>query len=59
MLVATSGEWTRRRVEDPTAAASFAKKHAIPLYDAAKVGYPHRMREWTAQAQGRRRGPSA
>ena len=33
----------------PTAAASFAKKHAIPLYDAAMVGYPQRMREWTAQ----------
>lgn len=49
VLVATSGEWTRRRVEDPDAAESFAKKHAIPLYDAAKVGYPQRMRDWTAQ----------
>jgi hypothetical protein len=51
VLVATSGEWTRRRVDSPDAAAAFAKKHAIPLYDAAKVGYPQRMREWTARSK--------
>lgn len=49
VLVATTGEWTRRRVDGADAAASFAKKHAIPLYEAAKVGYPQRMRDWTAQ----------
>jgi len=49
VLVATSGEWTRRRVADPAAAAAFADKHRVPLYDAAKVGYPQRMRDWTAQ----------
>jgi hypothetical protein len=48
VLVADTGEWTRRRVSSPDAAAHFAKKQAIPLYDAAKVGYPKRMREWTA-----------
>lgn len=47
VLVADTGEWTRRRVSDPEAAAKFARKHAIPLYDAVKVGYPRRMREWT------------
>ena len=47
VLVAASGEWTRRRVKDERAAQSFAKKHAIPLYDAQRVGYPRRMREWT------------
>ena len=49
LLVAATGEWTRRRVPSPEAAASFAKKQGIPLYDAARVGYPQRMREWTAR----------
>jgi hypothetical protein len=49
VLVAADGEWTRRRVDGPEAAASLTKKHAIPLYDAAKVGYPQRMRDWTAR----------
>jgi hypothetical protein len=46
VLVAASGEWTRRRVPGPQAAEAFARKHAIPLYDVANVGYPKRMREW-------------
>ncbi|MFN2561866.1 MAG: oxidoreductase [Jatrophihabitans sp.] len=49
VLVAADGEWTRRRVSDTHAAESLAKKHAIPLYDAVKVGYPQRMRDWTAR----------
>ncbi|WP_375489327.1 hypothetical protein [uncultured Jatrophihabitans sp.] len=48
LLVAATGEWTRRRVTDPDRAASFAKKNAIPLYEVAKVGYPQRMRDWNA-----------
>jgi hypothetical protein len=46
LLVAATGEWTRRRVPGPDAARSFAKKHKVPLYDAGVVGYPQRMREW-------------
>jgi hypothetical protein len=49
VLVAADGEWTRRRVESIDAASALAKKQAIPLYDAAKVGYPQRMRDWTAR----------
>ncbi|MFN2517460.1 MAG: hypothetical protein ABR604_00245 [Jatrophihabitantaceae bacterium] len=49
LLVADSGEWTRRRVDGPDAARALTKKHAIPLYDVAVVGYPKRMREWTAR----------
>ncbi len=49
VLVAATGEWTRRRVDGPQAAESFARKAKVPLYDAAKVGYPQRMREWTAR----------
>ena len=47
VLVASTGEWTRRRVAGASAAASFAKKHAVPLYDVAVLGYPLRMRQWT------------
>jgi hypothetical protein len=47
VLVAESGEWTRRRVDGVNGANAFAKKHAIPLYDAGVVGYPKRMRQWT------------
>jgi hypothetical protein len=49
VLVASDGEWTRRRVDGADAARSFSKKHAIPLYDAGVTGYPKRMREWTAR----------
>lgn len=61
VLVAGSGEWTRRRVPGPDEARSFARKHALPLYDAALVGYPERMRAWTAQrkAQGQVGPPGA
>ncbi|HEY6738166.1 MAG TPA: hypothetical protein VI076_04900 [Actinopolymorphaceae bacterium] len=48
LLVARSGEWTRRRVPDPKYAHDFANKLGIPSYDAAVVGYPKRMREWNA-----------
>lgn len=47
VLVAVDGEWTRRRVPDAKAAHDFANKLGIPSYDAALVGYPQRMREWT------------
>jgi hypothetical protein len=49
VLVAADGEWTRRRVGSPEAAESLTKKHGVPLYEAARVGYPQRMREWTAR----------
>lgn len=49
VLVAHDGEWTRRRVESPDAARSLGKKLSIPVYDAAIVGYPQRMREYTSR----------
>ena len=49
VLVAGDGEWTRRRVDSPKAAFSFGAKTGIPVYDVAAVGYPPRMREWTAK----------
>jgi hypothetical protein len=49
VLIADTGEWTRRRVPSPQAARDFARKNAVPLYDVAAVGYPQRMRDWTAR----------
>ncbi len=49
ILVAGSGEWTRRRVPSPKVAHEWANALGIPSYDAAVVGYPQRMREWNAR----------
>jgi hypothetical protein len=49
VLVAGDGEWTRRRVESPKAAFQLCSKLGVPVYDVAAVGYPSRMREWTAR----------
>lgn len=54
LLVAHDGEWTRRRVNSPEAAKQFARRLNMPVYDAAIVGYPQRMRDWQ-----RRNGPSS
>lgn len=52
LLVAGDGEYIRRPVRDRDQAASVCKKHGTPLYEAQKVGYPKRMRDYDA---GRRR----
>lgn len=49
VLVAGTGEWTRRRIDGPNGARAFSQKHGIPLYEVAIVGYPKRMRDWTAK----------
>jgi hypothetical protein len=49
VLVAATGEWTRRRVPSPKIAHEWANGLGIPSYDAAVVGYPQRMRDWTAR----------
>jgi hypothetical protein len=46
VLVADTGEWTRRRVPSAAAAHQLANRLGIPAYDAGVVGYPKRMREW-------------
>lgn len=48
VLVAHDGEWTRRRIDSPKAGFALGKKMEIPVYDVAAVGYPQRMRDWTA-----------
>ena len=53
LLVAGDGEFTRRRVASPQAAADFARKVGIPVYDTNRVGYPQRMRDYSLRVQGR------
>ena len=55
MLVATDGEWTRRRVPDPGTAVRLARDLAIPVYDVQRTGYPQRVRDWNARQRVERR----
>jgi hypothetical protein len=47
VAIAHDGEWIRRRTGSPRAAAQIARRRAVPLYEAARVGYPERMRAWS------------
>lgn len=49
VLVAHDGEWTRRRIASPDAAREMGKRLSLPVYEAAVVGYPQRMRDWNAR----------
>ena len=49
MLVATDGEWTRRRVPDPKVAWDLARDLGIPVYDVQRTGYPQRVRDWNSR----------
>jgi hypothetical protein len=51
LLIATTGEWTRRRVPNQNIIRDLAEKLAVPVYDVQLVGYPKRMREWNTQAK--------
>ena len=46
MLIATTGEWTRRRVPDERTAHAVGRDLGIPVYDVQRTGYPQRMRDW-------------
>ncbi|VTR78027.1 oxidoreductase [Cellulomonas hominis] len=49
MLIATDGEWTRRRVPDARAGHELARTLGVPLYDVQRTGYPQRMRDWNTR----------
>lgn len=46
VAVATTGEWTRRRVGSPEVIHKVARDLGLPVYDAQVTGYPPRMRAW-------------
>ncbi len=46
VVVAGTGEWTRRRIPDEATGRRLAKHLGIPAFDVNLSGYPSRMREW-------------
>jgi hypothetical protein len=54
LLVADDGEYLRRPIGDPTQAAELCGRLNLPLYDAARVGYPKRMRDYDNGVRPRR-----
>ncbi|MEX0913815.1 MAG: oxidoreductase [Demequina sp.] len=46
VVVAGTGEWTRRRETDTIAARKAAQELKVPVFDVNLSGYPSRMREW-------------
>lgn len=46
VVVADTGEWTRRKVPDAVAGRKLATQMGIPAFDVNLSGYPSRMREW-------------
>jgi hypothetical protein len=55
VLVASDGEWTRRRVGGPSGARRLGEQLGIPVYDVQRVGYPQRMRDYDARRRVERR----
>ncbi|HWB37145.1 MAG TPA: hypothetical protein VHA75_14100 [Rugosimonospora sp.] len=49
ILIASDGEWTRRRVPDPASARRFFHQLGVPFYDVRLTGYPQRMRDYNAR----------
>jgi hypothetical protein len=54
LLVADDGEYLRRPIADPPTARAFCASHGLPLYDAARVGYPRRVRDYDRGVRPRR-----
>lgn len=59
MLIATTGEWTRRRVPDARAAHELGRSLGLPVYDVQRTGYPQRMRDWNSRQRIERRRQNA
>ena len=46
VLVAIDGEWKRFELAEDTFIQHLAREKSLPIYDAARVGYPQRMRDY-------------
>lgn len=53
VLIATTGEWTRRKVPDEKTGFAVAQELEIPAYDVLRTGYPARMRAWNSRQRQR------
>ncbi|MDO8145235.1 MULTISPECIES: oxidoreductase [Isoptericola] len=56
LLVATTGEWTRRRVPDERTGFEVARSLGVPVYNVRFTGYPQRMRDWNSAQRQERKG---
>lgn len=55
LLIATTGEWTRRRIPNPQAGYKIASDLGIPIYNVDFTGYPQRMRDWNSAQRAERK----
>lgn len=46
VLVAADGEWKRFELGEDSFIRQLSKEEGLPVFDAARVGYPQRMREY-------------
>jgi hypothetical protein len=58
VLVAEDGEWVRYQLRDDAFIRESARARKVPIHDAAKVGYPERMRRYRRGLGPETRGPS-
>jgi hypothetical protein len=49
VLVAHDGEWKRFELAEDSFIRELARESGLPTFDAARVGYPQRMREFKRQ----------
>ena len=49
VIVAGTGEWTRRRVPNEKTARKVAQQLGVIAYDVNLSGYPSRKRDWDAK----------
>ncbi|MFV0286591.1 MAG: oxidoreductase [Demequina sp.] len=54
VVVAETGEWTRRRVPDQETGRKVAAQLGVPAFDVNLSGYPSRMREWNEKQRKQR-----
>jgi hypothetical protein len=52
LLVDRDGDHVRGPVRDHRQATAFCNQHSIPVYDAAVIGYPRRMRDFESGRRG-------
>lgn len=58
VLIATTGEWTRRRLPERDVVRDLAERLSVPVYDVQLVGYPQRMRDWNERVKRDARRPA-
>ena len=52
LLVDREGDHLRAPVREPEDAVAFCNRHSFPVYDAAVIGYPKRMRDFDRRRKG-------